>query len=86
MPNQVKVGSPNSRYIRFSIDVWYNQDSHTIHITAPGADKSFHTTVNENPMSIRYHKNLFGHLKRMLKEHGRWPEDNQDREEGYHEE
>lgn len=75
MANEVKVGSPNSRYIRFSIDVWYNDKDQAIHMTAPGADKSFHTTVNDNPASIRYHKNLYKHLKRMLKEHGRWPEE-----------
>jgi hypothetical protein len=86
MPNQIKVGSPNSRYIRFSIDVWYNDKNQSIHISAPGADKSFHTTVNENPMSIRYHKNLFSHLRRMLKEHGRWPTDSHIGEEGSHEE
>ncbi len=55
--------------------MWYSEKDQAIHMTAPGADKSFHTTVNDNPASIRYQKNLFKHLKRMLKEHDRWPEE-----------
>lgn len=63
---------PNS--IKFPIGVWYDKRQDQIHIAGPrGAD--FHTTVNNNPNSIRCHENLYNHLKRLLEEHGCWPQE-----------
>ena len=71
--DQISVGPAGTKYIRFSVDVWYQPSDKSIHITAPKADQQFHTTVNGNPGSERYHRSLYSHLKRMLEKSGRWP-------------
>jgi hypothetical protein len=47
-------------------------DAGAIHLTTPAAP-GFHTTVNNTPGSARYHGNLYGHLRDILVEAGRWP-------------
>ena len=69
----ITVGPDGTRYIRFSVAVWYQPSDKTIHITAPSADKRFHTTVSGNPKSVRYHRSLYRHLQRMLRNCKRWP-------------
>lgn len=48
-----------------------NDDS--IHITAPHEGK-FHTTIKDDGPSVRSHRSLYKHLKRVLKDQGRWPD------------
>jgi len=69
--SNVKVG-PN--HIKFEIGVWYNKKDKSIHITGPTGE-NMHTTVNNNPNSIRCHQNLYDHLKRILEKYGCWPDE-----------
>ena len=71
--SKVFIGPEGTKYIRFEIDIWYQEDDASIHITSR-ADKKFHTTVKNNPESKRCHESLYKHLQRMLTEHGKWPE------------
>lgn len=68
----VQLGGVGSKYVRFTIDVWYQESDCSIHITAPMLGK-FHTTVNDNPSSKRSHGHLYKSLKQLLQENGRWP-------------
>lgn len=64
--------SETAKYVRFNIDVWYQEDDRSIHITSP--DTSLHTTIKNDPSSKRYHENMFKKLKEILQEQGKWPE------------
>ncbi|MGD0192744.1 MAG: hypothetical protein ABSD74_18550 [Rhizomicrobium sp.] len=57
----------NTAYL--SIGAWYQKESGEIHLTLPHSGW-FHTTVNNEPGSKRYHPNLFGKLARALKQAG----------------
>lgn len=70
--SRVQVGRPGTKYVRFPIDVWYQVSDRSIHMTSQ-ADDRFHTTVKNDPNSKRYHRSLYDHLRRALKEAGRWP-------------
>lgn len=69
----VRTGPEGTKYVRFTVDVWYQESDSSIHITSPD-DPQFHTTVNNDPKSKRYHESLYKHLKRILRSAGRWPE------------
>ena len=69
----IQLGSPGTKYVRMEIDVWYQEDDHSIHITSRD-DGKFHSTVKNDSASIRGHVSLFKHLQRILEEHDRWPE------------
>jgi len=71
----VKVGPPGTSYITFPINIWYKPADNSIHITAPKADRRFHTTIKLDKGSDRYHRSLAKHLCRVLQSHGKWPED-----------
>lgn len=77
----VQVGSEGTKYIRFTVDVWYQESDNSIHITAPGI-QGFHTTVNNDPGSKRCHENLYNLLKRLLEENDRWPVRDSEYEQG----
>ena len=47
------------KQVRLYFDIWYEEGDGAIHITAPGIDYGFHTTVNDNPKSIRCHISLY---------------------------
>lgn len=70
-----------TKYVRFTVDVWFQEDDGHIHITAPDIPY-FHTTVNDNPNSKRHHRNLFAKLSRVLKDHGKWPESAREKSPG----
>jgi hypothetical protein len=70
MPS-AQPGPPGTKYVRLTVDVWYQESDGEIHLTTQG--EGFHTTVNNRPGSKRQHENLFNRLRSMLEEHGRWP-------------
>ncbi|UQD76905.1 hypothetical protein JEY40_21430 [Bradyrhizobium japonicum] len=57
----------NSAYLHMG--AWYDQKTGHIHLTVPGTSW-FHTTVNNNPKSVRGNPNLYAKLARALKEAG----------------
>jgi len=57
--------------VRLEVNVWLRDDGQ---IGISSNTGNFITTVNDRIDSKRGHPNLFGHLKRVLKEAGRWPE------------
>ena len=69
----VKVGREGTRRIEMRVSVWYDQDGQ-IHLSSPD-DNKFMTSVNNRPGSERHHQSLYDHLKRILQEAGRSPED-----------
>lgn len=69
----IQTGSPGTKYVRMEIDLWYQADDKSIHITSRD-DPKFHSTVKDDPDSMRGHGSLFRHLKRVLVEQDRWPE------------
>jgi hypothetical protein len=68
----IRTGAPGTKYIRFTVDVWYQETDNSIHLTSPDED-GFHTTVNDHPGSKRCHPSLYRHLRRMLEAANRWP-------------
>ena len=75
MSKDVAPAPGGNRTVYLAVGVWYDEDTDSIHITLPSGQDRFHTTVNNKPGSKRRHENLYGHLKRILVEHGRWPAD-----------
>lgn len=69
----IEPAKEGSKTVYARMGIWYDEDQGMIHLTIPGSGW-FHTTVSNNPDSKRYHPNLFGKLKRVLVEQGRWPE------------
>lgn len=57
--------------VRLEVNVWLRDDGQ---IGISSNTGNFITTVNDRIDSKRGHPNLFGHLKQVLKEAGRWPE------------
>jgi hypothetical protein len=55
------------------IDLWYQEDDDSIHITSRD-DPRFHSTMKNDAGSTRRHGSLFRHFQRVLAEQGRWPE------------
>lgn len=49
--------------------IW--RQGNQIHITIP-KENDFHTTVNDKAGSIRYHRNLYEKLKRLLERNSCW--------------
>lgn len=61
-----------SKTVSFRVNVWAKRSTRMIHIAASRPD--VHSTVSNDPKSKRYHPNLFGKLRRVLTDAGRWPE------------
>jgi hypothetical protein len=60
--------SKSGKTVYLKIGIWKTPQG-AIHIAAPhDKELGFHTTVNDNPASERYHKNLYKHLDRLLSE------------------
>lgn len=57
----------NSVYL--DMGVWYDKQQGHIHLAARKVD-GFHTTVNNDPSSVRGHPNLFRKLARVLRDAG----------------
>jgi hypothetical protein len=57
----------NSAYLQMG--AWYDQKTGHIHLTIPGTGW-FHTTVTDDPKSVRGNPNLYAKLARALKEAG----------------
>lgn len=68
----VQTGPEGTKYVRFTIEAWYQESDRAIHITSPD-DGRFHTTVKQDTTSKRHHDSLYRHLKRVLQVAGRWP-------------
>jgi hypothetical protein len=57
----------NSAYLEMG--AWFDQKTGHIHLTIPGTEW-FHTTVTDDPKSVRGNPNLYAKLARALKEAG----------------
>ena len=68
----IRTGAPGTKYIRFTVDAWYQETDDSIHLTSPD-EAGFHTTVNDHPGSKRCHPSLYRHLRRVLEAADRWP-------------
>lgn len=71
--SDIRTGKPGTKYIRFTVDAWYQADDDSIHLTSPD-DGRFHSTVNDKPGSKRQHSSLYRHLRRLLEGADRWPD------------
>lgn len=69
----ITVGKPGTKYVRMEVDIWYQEDDDSIHITSRD-DAKFHSTVKNDSASMRGHGSLYRHFQRVLSEHDRWPE------------
>lgn len=56
-----------SVYVRMG--VWYDGENGHIRLTVPGS-RWFHTTVSNDPTSVRGNPNLYSKLARVLREAG----------------
>jgi len=74
-PGEVEVAKTGKLTITVALGVWAKQKKADgpITIRLSAGRKNFITTVNNKPGSKRYHKKLFGHLKKSLRDNGRWP-------------
>lgn len=57
----------NTAYL--SVGAWFDADTGHIHLTLPHSGW-FHTTVSDDPESVRGHPNLYGKLACALQEAG----------------
>lgn len=57
----------NSAYLEMG--AWYDEKTGHIHLTVPST-RWFHTTVTNDPVSVRGNPNLYAKLARALKEAG----------------
>jgi hypothetical protein len=69
MADNAKAGPSGTKYVRLTVDIWYDETDNHIHITS-GQD--FHSTLNDTEGSVRRHKNLFKHFRNLLIRHDRW--------------
>lgn len=69
----VTVGKPGTKYVRMEVDIWYQADDDSIHITSRD-DAKFHSTVKNDSASKRGHESLFRHFQRVLADNDRWPQ------------
>jgi hypothetical protein len=65
-----KRGTGNALVV--SHGLWAARQGKWIHIHMTGPDDS-HTTVTNNPESVRFHRTLFRDLRRTLINQGCWP-------------
>ena len=67
------IPSRGKQSLILAVGVWARREKAdgpiTIRLAAPG---HFITTVTNEPGSKRYHPKVFSHLKKLLKQHGRW--------------
>lgn len=61
--------SKPGKSVYLDLGVWYDEEQGHIHLTARNVD-GFHTTVNNDPASVRGHPNLFAKLAKCLREAG----------------
>ncbi len=69
MQNPFERSEKGGHTVYARVGIWYNAETGHIHLTVPGSDW-FHTTVNNEPGSKRYHANLFRKLARGLDQAG----------------
>jgi hypothetical protein len=67
----MKISGHGAKSVRFEVGAWYDADTRQIHLTIP-CHPRFHTTVSNDPKSVRYHPNMYRKLQEVLKEAGRW--------------
>ncbi len=72
--NRLILGPPGTKYVRFSIDVWYKEEEDSIYINSTGAVEDFNIVIENKPESKQYHKGLYEKLKGILEEHSLWPD------------
>ena len=69
MNTDIKKSKNGGRTVYLNMGVWYDEDQGHLHLTLPNSGW-FHTTVNNNPESVRGHPNLFKKLAKALKHAG----------------
>ena len=67
----MKIRGGGAKSVRFEVGAWHDTDTGQIHLTIPSHPR-FHTTVSNDPKSVRYHPNLYRKLSEVLIEAGRW--------------
>ncbi|MCQ6520964.1 MULTISPECIES: hypothetical protein [Bacillus] len=69
MREPIKDGEirPSKNGVAFVLGVWQSGDNIEIVL-----ENGFKTSVNNNEDSVRYHRNLYKHLKNLLQENGKW--------------
>lgn len=71
----VRTGKEGTKHIIISINACYDQRQREIHVTSDDdPDRRFHVRVRNDPDSTAHHAALYGHLRRLLEQAGRWPE------------
>ena len=72
----IRTGPDSTTYAVVELNIFAappgTPDAGAIHLTTP-AVPGFHTTVNNEPGSARYHANLYRHLRDVLIAAERWP-------------
>jgi len=64
---------PQAKSVTLRLNIWANPRTGMIHL-ATSDEKGMISTVSAGASSKRYHPNLFGKLRRILKSAGKWPE------------
>ena len=66
----------NGKSLKLAIGLWAEGRGQwiDIHITSHGPH-AFHTTVTNDPDSVRFHETLFRDLRKVLVDNHRWPEE-----------
>lgn len=70
MTEGIRPSAKGDRTVYLSVGAWYDAETGHIHLTVPSSGW-FHSTVNNNPESVRGHPNLYRKLARVLKEAGK---------------
>ena len=60
-----------ARTVYVHVGIWHDKKTGHIHIACP-QEGSLHSTISNDTKSVRYHKNLFEKLKKILVREGRW--------------
>lgn len=68
-PGDVRVFN-GGKAVALAIGVWAKRDRKHLRIDITGGGG--HTTVSNNPSSVRYHKTLFRNLRKILIENDVW--------------
>jgi len=64
----MEVSKPG-KSVYLNVGIWYDEKQGHIHLTAKNVE-GFHSTITDDPNSVRGHPNLFWKLAKVLKEAG----------------
>ncbi len=67
-----------NKTVTLAVTAWVEKHEPYLEIHIIGDGELFnHTTVNNNPVSPRYHRTIFRNLRRLLIASGKWPYGNE---------